>query len=145
MIQIIVALRQRITSTPASRFLLAGGLAAAVNWITRFPLSILFSFQASVAIAYIFGMVVGFEVYRRWVFLGSSISLRGQILRFVIVNAISATFVVTIAIVFLTWSIELGLPTKWAEAVAHGLAIGIGALLNFPAHKIVTFGTRRPK
>ena len=38
------------------RFLLLGGLAAAINWLVRFPMSLVLPFPAAVFLAYLVGM-----------------------------------------------------------------------------------------
>lgn len=122
------------------RFLVAGGLSSLVNWLVRFPLSAGLPYGAAVALAYGVGMVAGFGLYRSWVFPGSSLRLRAQILRFVLVNLAGLSVVVvsaqTLAAVMASTGLA-GVPT--AEAVAHGLGIILGAVVNFLGHRAVTF------
>ncbi len=124
----------------ACRFLVAGGLSSVVNWLVRFPLSAGLPYGAAVALAYGVGMVAGFGLYRTWVFPGSSLPLRAQILRFVLVNGAGLSTVVAAAQIFAGVIGSTGLlavPT--AEAVSHGLAIVIGAIVNFVGHRALTF------
>ena len=62
----------RIFANQVFRFLLLGGLAAAINWAVRFPLSLVLPIGPAVAVAYLIGMSVGFWLYRTYVFPGSS-------------------------------------------------------------------------
>jgi len=49
-------------------FVVLGGCAALVNWVSRFPLERIVSFPMSVAMAYMIGMVVAFTLFSQFVF-----------------------------------------------------------------------------
>lgn len=123
------------------RFLLLGGLAAAVNWLIRFPLSAVMPFEAAVLVAYVIGMSVGFTLYRRYVFPGSTRPIIEQTLTFLGVNLVGAVVVMVIANALLGLLAPLGWPDFIVEGGAHGVAIGIGAVVNFFGHKLITFRT----
>ncbi len=128
----------------AARFLVAGGLSSLVNWLVRFPLSVVMPFMAAVALAYAVGMVIGFKLYRSWVFPGSTLSIGAQAVRFVAVNALGlATVVVSARLFVLVLSLGDLLSVGHAEALAHGAAIVTGAVVNFIGHRAVTFARRR--
>jgi len=121
------------------RFLLLGGLAAAINWLARFPLSLVLPFPAAVFVAYLIGMSAGFTLYRAYVFLNSRQPVPLQVILFLIVNALGAVVVMAVSLTLLDhllpaigWSV---LP----EAVAHGTAIGVGAVAIFFGHKYLSF------
>lgn len=121
------------------RFLLLGGLAAAINWLVRFPLSLVLPFPAAVFVAYLIGMSAGFTLYRAYVFPNSRQPVPLQVTLFLIVNALGAVVVMAVSLALLHhllpaigWSV---LP----EAVAHGTAIGVGAVANFFGHKYLSF------
>lgn len=121
------------------RFLLLGGLAAAINWLVRFPLSLVLPFPAAVFVAYLIGMSAGFTLYRAYVFPNSRQPVPLQVTLFLIVNALGAVVVMAVSLALLDhllpaigWSV---LP----EAVAHGTAIGVGAVANFFGHKYLSF------
>lgn len=121
------------------RFLLLGGLAAAINWLVRFPLSLVLPFPAAVFVAYLIGMSAGFTLYRAYVFPNSRQPVPLQVTLFLIVNALGAVVVMAVSLTLLDhllpaigWSV---LP----EAVAHGTAIGVGAVANFFGHKYLSF------
>lgn len=123
------------------RFLLLGGLAAAVNWLIRFPLSAMMPFEAAVLVAYVIGMSVGFTLYRHYVFPGSTRPIIEQTLTFLGVNLVGAVVVMVIANALLGLLAPLGWPDFVVEGGAHGVAIGIGAVVNFFGHKLITFRT----
>lgn len=133
------ALASYIAGIPRSiRFLLAGGVAAGVNWGVRFPLSAIMPFAAAVIVAAIIGMAVGFLAYRRFVYERSSRPMSEQIRYFVLVNAASMV-VVTVAAMVLRALLLPVMDAPLAEAAAHALAIAIGAVLNYFAHGAITF------
>lgn len=121
------------------RFLLLGGLAAAINWAVRFPLSLILPFEAAVVVAYLIGMSAGFTLYRRYVFPGSSRPIVQQSLVFLGVNLVGAIVVLLIANGLLTLFAPYGWPLPVREGLAHGFAIAIGAVVNFFGHKLITF------
>ncbi|WP_246018369.1 GtrA family protein [Pelagibacterium montanilacus] len=125
------------------RFLLLGGLAAAINWVARFPLSMAMPFPAAVFVAYMIGMSAGFVLYRRYVFPGSHLPIGTQIGLFLGVNAVGAVVVMGCALALLHGVLPAIGWTSYPEAIAHGLAIGIGAVVNFIGHKFLTFRVRR--
>lgn len=68
----ILRLCRHAKSLPQSlRFVLAGGVAAAINWLVRFPLSALMAFLPAVLLASAIGMLAGFIAYRTFGFPGS--------------------------------------------------------------------------
>lgn len=121
------------------RFLIAGGFAAFVNWLIRFPLSTFLPFDVAVAIAYVIGMMIGFTLYSRWVFPPTSIPLAGQITRFIAVNAAGAAVVVTAAPALASLVANGGVPLSIALAIGHAAAIAFGAIVNYFGHKLITF------
>jgi energy-coupling factor transport system substrate-specific component len=126
------------------RFLLAGGGAAAINWLVRFPLSWAMPFFVAVLIAAIIGMVVGFTLYRGFVFPGSGRPVLLEARDFFGVNVVSSGAVALLAVAFLYLAVQLGADIQMAEGVAHAAAIGLGAVLNYFGHSLITFGTRNP-
>jgi len=125
-----------------ARFLLAGGSAAAVNWLVRFPLSAVMPFLAAVLVAAAIGMLVGFVLYRRFVFPASERPVLLQARDFFLVNLVTSGVVALLALVFVAVAVQLGMGIVLAEAVAHAGAIASGALLNYLGHSLVTFGPR---
>jgi putative flippase GtrA len=121
------------------RFLLLGGLAAAINWLVRFPLSAVLPFDLAVIAAYMIGMSAGFLLYRTYVFPGSSRPVVGQSVVFLAVNLVGAGVVLGFTWLFLSLLSETGWPLVVREGLAHGAAIGIGAVANFFGHKTLTF------
>jgi putative flippase GtrA len=133
----------KLLDTVVSRFLLCGGLAAACNWFARMALSLVMPFELAVAAAYVFGMTVGYCLYRSIVWRDAATSWRRQLALFVIVNAFGAVLVLGLSVAF----VEIGSMTssdpRLVESLAHGLAIAIGAFANFLGHHFLTFARKQ--
>ncbi|MFE1600629.1 GtrA family protein [Methylobacterium sp. ID0610] len=128
---------------PALRFLFAGGTAAALNWLARFPLSLVLPFWLAVWSAAAIGMVAGFVLYRSVVFPFSARPLHQEIRDFLAVNLVTSLVVTGLAEL-----IRTALAPWWqgeaALAFAHAAAIAAGAVLNFLGHRSITFRPARP-
>jgi len=123
------------------RFLLAGGTAALVNWLARIGLSAVVPFAPAVVLAYALGMLVGFCLYRGFVWRAQNQSWRRQLGPFLAVNLIGAVIVLGAALGLLALGEALFGPGPLVEAFAHGTAIAIGALINYLGHSRITFRT----
>lgn len=124
------------------RFLFAGGFAALITWLVRFPLSDVMPFAAAVTVANAIGMVIGFISYRTLVFPGSTRPIARQIADFLLVNLFSMAVVVAVAIAFADY-IMPALGFAWhTEAVAHAIGIAAGAVSNYFGHKTFSFARR---
>ena len=121
------------------RFLIAGGAAAFLNWIVRFPLSMFLPYAAAVSVAMGIGMVVGFILYRNLVFQTATRPLWLQIRDFIGVNLVAAVVTVLVAVGLSkgAWWPEASL--RYVPGFSHLVGIGIGAVVNFFGHKIFTF------
>lgn len=121
------------------RFLLAGGSAALLNWLVRFPLSTLMPYAAAVTVATAIGMVAGFFLYRSLVFRGSTRPFWLQVRDFIAVNIVAGVVTVIAAVILSNgpWWPE---PYRHlAPGASHFAGIGIGAVVNFFGHKLFTF------
>lgn len=129
----------RLLSTSGARFLLIGGLAALINWLVRFPLSLLVPYAAAVSLATLIGMVFGFVLYRAYVFPGSDRALHHQIVAFTLVNLVSLAIVTGVATSLVALPPLAALLGSWTEGFAHAAGIAAGAVSNFIGHRLITF------
>lgn len=121
------------------RFLLAGGFAALITWLVRFPLSLFLPFAVAVALANAIGMVFGFVSYRHFVFPGSDRHVGNQLRDFILINLVSLVIVTGVSVVFADRVLPL-LGIVWhTEAIAHAIGIGVGAVSNFYGHRYYSF------
>jgi energy-coupling factor transport system substrate-specific component len=122
-----------------ARFLLAGGFAAFVNWAARFPLNEIMPFGAAVIAAYAIGMVVGFFLYRFFVFEAREGNAHDQLWKFLVVNLVGAVEVWALAMLSVHWLAPAIGWTTWVEPVSHAAAIGVGAATSYVGHRLLTF------
>lgn len=122
------------------RFLCCGGAAALVNWMARLALSPLVGFSGAVILAYAVGMLVGFMLYRGIVWPASGKVWHAQVLPFVTVNLAGAAVVLISALALVQIGSMLGVRGALVDAIAHAMAIAIGAAFNFYGHNRITFG-----
>ncbi|SDR48159.1 GtrA family protein [Pseudovibrio sp. Tun.PSC04-5.I4] len=140
----IAALRQSYETSAEFRqivrFLFAGGFAAFVNWVLRIGLSVFLPFWLAVLLAYFIGMSIGYTLYKRFVFVGAEEpdSVKRQIVIFLGVNLLSAMIVLGLSVGLRELLLGV-LPLFFAQALAHGTAIAIGAVTNYLGHKAITF------
>jgi len=130
---------RRTLDRPQGRFLIAGGIAAWVNWLVRFPIELAVPYFAALLLATSIGMACGFVLYRSWVFPGSTRSLAGQIRDFILVNLTGQAMMLAIATIArqLLFVVQVG--PLVAGAAAHALGIGAAAIVNYLGHRHLTF------
>ena len=124
---------------PKAKFIIAGSLAAGVNWLVRFPLNIVFSYELSVILAMAIGMILGFILYQGWVFSGSKRPLWRKVIDFVLVNLLAMVITTAGAILGRYILLNIGISPDWAAATGHALGIAAGAIGNYFGHRHFTF------
>ena len=122
------------------RFLIAGGFAALVNWLVRFPLEMVMPFALAVSSALAVGMTAGFLLYDRWVFPGSVRPLASKARDFIAVNILTQAVMLMVTIGLREVALMAGVPVLPAGAGAHFVGIGAGALVSYLGHRAITFG-----
>lgn len=134
----------RIAADPRVRFLIAGGSLAALNWLLRFPLDFIMPYEVAVTASAIVLAVIGFFLYRSFVFQSSDSDLKRQIVTFASVGvaAVGVTAIVSsVARDMFVNASHLAAPD--AEAFGHIYGIACAAVFNFLGHRYLTF--RREK
>jgi putative flippase GtrA len=121
------------------RFGTAGSLASAMNWLVRLVTSLVLPFPVALVIGAAVGLAIGFVLYRTWVFPGSTVGLPLQTIRFMAVNAVSACVVIALAMAIAVLLTGLPISTLNQQNLAHAMAIGFGATINFIGHRYFTF------
>jgi putative flippase GtrA len=122
------------------KFLVTGGVAAAVNLACRYVLNRYMAFELAVVFAYIAGMATAYVLARLFVFQASGRSIVSEVRRFVLVNLFALVLV---------WLISVGLARlafpsigfAWhAQDIAHLIGVGIPAVTSYYGHRLYTFG-----
>ncbi|WP_078864199.1 GtrA family protein [Streptomyces sp. AcH 505] len=121
------------------RFLLAGGVAAFFNIMSRWLLSSVVPFDVAVVVAYLIGMGTAFILTRSFVFERSDRHVRSEALRFALVNMLALIQV---------WIVSVGLAEfifprvgfVWhSELIAHIVGVLSPVAVSYLGHKYFTF------
>jgi putative flippase GtrA len=123
-------------------FLATGGFAMLVNLVSRYLLTPITGFKASIIIAYVVGMAVAFVLFRTLVFDGTASRIGHESYRFVLVNLGALTLVWTISVTLAALFPAIGL-TWHSEDIAHLIGICVPAVSSYFGHLLYTF--RRPQ
>lgn len=121
------------------RFLLTSGAAAGVNVVARYLLEFAMSYPWAVAAAYLLGMATAFVLARRFVFAAGAGPVRGQLLRFTLVNAIGFAQVWLVSVGLARWLFP-AIGFEWqAETVAHVIGVASPAVTSYFLHQHFSF------
>lgn len=135
----LAAAAQRHTHWRFVRFVLAAGASVPVNIVARVLLSQSLRFEVAVLLSHVVGMAVAFTLTRLFVFEASGRSMRGEAVRFALVNVVSAA---------LTWCVSVALVVRvfpalrfgWhPELVGHVLGLAVAAVSSFVGHSRFSF------
>jgi putative flippase GtrA len=121
------------------RFLAAGGLAAVVNFGSRFLFDVFVPFSVAIVLAFVCGLTAGFLLNKRFVFTTSTQSTAVSAAWFTAVNlfALIQTWVVTMGLARLLFP-AVGFEFH-PEAVAHAAGIIVPVFTSYVGHKHLTF------
>jgi putative flippase GtrA len=120
-------------------FLLSGGIAAALNWGSRFLFSLWMPFEVAVVCAFVVGLASGFILMRTVAFEGRGKPALPQAGRYVLVNAaaLAQTWIISVALA--RWVLPAMGVTTHAEAVAHLAGVLFPVITSYVAHQRYTF------
>lgn len=121
------------------RFLLAGGIAAVVNFAVGYSLAGLFPLHGDIAIGYLAGMAAAFFLFETQVFGQHAESRSRSVGIFVIVNLLGLlqTWVIYAALV--EWLFPAIGWQVYPPLLARAIAIITPTLTSFVGHKYFTF------
>jgi putative flippase GtrA len=120
-------------------FLLAGGLAAAANYGSRFGFSVWFSYPVAIVLAYLVGMTIAFMLMRQYVFDGRGKALAPQVLRFVGVNALAVLQTLLVSLLLARWLLPAAGVVQHVEAIAHAVGVAVPVVTSYFGHRLATF------
>lgn len=122
-----------------SGFVVAGLIAAAVNWLSRMAFSALgMSLTPAVICAYVLGMITAYVLMRMFVFEKSDHGAKGEIPRFILVNVVSLVQVWLVTVGLDYWLPRIGF-TWQTDAIAHGIGVASPILTSYFGHRYLTF------
>ncbi len=111
-------------------FLLTGGIAAAVNFSSRFLYSKWMNFSLAIILAYLTGMITAFILAKLIVFQKSQQPLHRSAWIFSLVNIVA---------VAQTWSISILLAQVLPLEVSHAIGITVPVITSYIGHKRWSF------
>ena len=123
------------------RFLVTGGIAAGANVLSRILLDRVVTYEVAVTLAYLVGMTTAFILARLFVFEETIGGVRGQYVRFALVNVIAFAQV---------WIVSVGLDrfifpaigwTWHAETLAHAIGVVSPVAASYLGHRKFSFRT----
>jgi putative flippase GtrA len=126
-------------STQFYRFVLVGGIALIIHWISRIILSEVLDYGAAILAAYFIGMMVAYALNKLFVFPYSKRSMKFEVFAFFSINFLALPFVWLTAFFLGKYVFAGFLSDAYALGFAHGIAITLPVFLNFFLHKFITF------
>jgi putative flippase GtrA len=120
-------------------FLVAGGIAAIVNFLSRIGLSEFLPYVPAIVLAYCVGMLTAFLLNRAIVFTAPSNSMRSQVGWFVGVNLLAVGQTVLISLLLARWLFPAVGFQFHAETVAHAIGVIVPVFTSFIGHRLLTF------
>jgi putative flippase GtrA len=122
-----------------ARFLVAGGIAAAANVLSRMAFSLFLPLAPAVVLAYCVGMLVAFLLMRAHVFEPSRSRVSRQAAFFVGVNvaAVLQTLVVTLALAH--WLLPAMGVARGTDTIAHVVGVCVPIATSYLGHKHLSF------
>jgi putative flippase GtrA len=120
-------------------YLLAGGVAALLNWSSRFLFSLWFNYPVSIVLAFIVGLISGFALMRWLVFDGAGKSAATQVPFYLLVNLLALLQTLCVSLILAKWVIPgVGLSIR-PEGPAHLIGVLVPVLTSYFGHKYFTF------
>jgi putative flippase GtrA len=120
-------------------FLLSGGIAAALNWGSRFLFSLWMPFEWAVVCAFGVGLVTGFVLMRTLAFDGQGKPALPQARRYAVVNAASLAQTWIVSMLMARWALPAVGVTTQAEALGHLVGVLFPVFTSYFAHRLYTF------
>jgi len=122
-------------------FLVAGGIAAAVNFGSRIILSEWMHYVPAIVIAYCLGMVTAFILNRLLVFQKAANALKHQIAWFVLVNLAAVVQTIAISLVLARWLLPVLGVDFHNETLAHAVGVAVPVVTSYFGHKYLSFAS----
>lgn len=125
------------------RFLLAGGIAALVNVLSRLLYSEVLPYAAAVIVAYLTGMATAYVLNRLLVFGPGDRGLPGEMLAFAAVNLLAVAQTLVISLILAYYVLPAVGVVEHAETLAHLVGVIVPVFTSFVGHKYWTFRNHR--
>jgi len=120
-------------------FLLVGGTAAAVNFLSRLVINLWTSYAVAVVIAFGFGVLTAFVLNRLFVFKGSNRSIHHQMTWFLVVNLFGLAQTLAVSVLLAQYVFPASAFHWHADSVAHIIGILFPLISSYFGHKYLSF------
>lgn len=130
---------QEFASRQFLGFLLAGGVAAAVNFGSRILYNLWFGFSVSVVLAYLTGMLTAFLLARLFVFRHSRQPTHRSALFFALVNLVAVAQTWAISMALLHYVLPAFGIQRFAAEIAHAIGVAVPVFTSYLGHKRWSF------
>jgi len=120
-------------------FLVAGGIAAVVNFLSRIVLNWWMPYTAAIIVAYLLGMITAFVCNRLFVFIASSNRLHHQIFWFVVVNIVALLQTLVVSLLLADFAFPRAGFQWHPETVAHVIGVLVPVVTSYIGHKHLSF------
>jgi putative flippase GtrA len=127
-----------LVPTPV-RFLMAGGIAALVNFGSRILLSRWLAYGAAIVVAYCVGMATAFVLNRRFVFRDTTNRLHEQAIWFVSINILALLQTLAVSVLLARFVLPAAGVGWHAEEISHAVGIAVPIVTSYLGHKHWTF------
>jgi putative flippase GtrA len=123
------------------RFLIVGGVAAAVNFGSRIALSQSLSYVWAIVLAYLAGLVTAFLLNRRFVFTEATNRLHHQMIWFLVINVIALGQTLIVSLLLAGYLLPQFGITWHAETIAHAIGVATPIFTSYVGHKRLSFAS----
>lgn len=120
-------------------FILSGGVAAGLNWVSRFLFSQIAPFEVAVVLAFIVGLLSGFILMRFFVFDGGGKPITPQASKYIAINLFALLQTLSISLVCARWILPAIGVADNAEALGHLVGVLVPVVTSYFGHKLLTF------
>lgn len=123
-------------------FVLAGGVAAAVNILSRIVFNWAVPYEVAIVLAYVCGMITAYLLNKYFVFEASGRAVTSESLRFALVNlaAVAQVWVVSVGLARLVFP-AIGITWR-ADTVAHVIGVAVPVFTSYLGHKHFSFAAK---
>ncbi|MDB5698719.1 MAG: GtrA family protein [Alphaproteobacteria bacterium] len=134
--------RQRGDGRQLASFVVTGAIAAAVNLVARWLLSLVLPYEVAIMVAFPIAMTTAFLLARRYVFAPGGGGWVAEYGRFILVNLMAFVIVLGVSVGFARLIFPF-IGFVWhPEDIAHLIGVMSPLLLSYYAHKHYSFATR---
>lgn len=120
-------------------FLITGGVAAVINFVSRIIYNRYVDFSTSVIIAYITGMITAFVLAKLFVFKESKQSLHRSALFFVLVNMVAVLQTWLISMMLANYVLPYLSVKTFMHEIAHAVGVVVPVFTSYLGHKHWSF------